>query len=70
MDKIRKKYRKVDVLIIDDIHFIAGKERTMDEFFHTFNDLFEANKQIVVASDKPPKDLQKMEKRLISRFES
>ncbi len=70
MDKIRKKYRQVDVFIIDDIQFIAWKERTMEEFFHTFNTLYEAEKQIVIAADRPPKELQSMEKRLVSRFES
>lgn len=70
MEKLRAKYRQVDVLIIDDIQFIAWKERTMEEFFHTFNTLYEASKQIIIASDRPPKDLQWMESRLVSRFES
>jgi chromosomal replication initiator protein len=62
------KYRNVDVLIIDDMQFLAGKEKTQDEFFHTFNTLHQTNKQIIISSDKPPKQL-KLEDRLISRFE-
>ncbi len=62
------KYRNVDVLIIDDMQFLAGKEKTQDEFFHTFNTLHQGNKQIIISSDKPPKQL-KLEERLISRFE-
>lgn len=65
----REKYRKVDILIIDDVQFIAKKERTQEEFFHTFNTLYETNKQIVISSDRPPKSIDCIDDRLRSRFE-
>jgi chromosomal replication initiator protein len=67
--KFRAKYRKVDVLLIDDIHFIRRKEATQEEFFHTFNELFDMHKQIVLSSDCGPKEIQGLETRLVSRFE-
>jgi chromosomal replication initiator protein len=69
MVKFRKKYRQVDVLLIDDIQFLAGKERMQDEFFHTFNTLFDAHKQIVLSSDRPAAEIANLENRLVSRFE-
>ena len=67
--KFRKKYRQVDVLLIDDIQFLGGKERMQDEFFHTFNSLFDGHKQIVLSSDRPAAEIANLESRLVSRFE-
>lgn len=69
MEEFRKKFRSMDVLLIDDVQFIANKERTQEEFFHTFNSLYESHKQIVVTSDKFPKEIPGLEERLRSRFE-
>lgn len=69
MEDIKKKYRDCDVLIIDDIQFLSGKEKTMEEFFHSFNALYQQNKQIIISSDRPPQSMPLLEDRLRSRFE-
>jgi len=67
-ERFRNKFRNLNVLLIDDIHFLGGKESTQEEFFHTFNVLYDNHKQIVISSDRPPKELPRMEERLVSRF--
>ena len=69
MSRLREKYRTVDVLMVDDVQFIIGKESTQEEFFHTFNELHQAGKQIILSSDKPPKEMETLEERFRSRFE-
>ena len=69
MSEFRHRYRHVDLLVIDDIHFLANRERTQEEFFHTFNELYQLNKQIVVSSDSPPHEIPQLEARLVSRFQ-
>ena len=68
LSQLKEKYRNIDILMIDDIQFLGGAAKTQQEFFHTFNHLREAGKQIVMTSDRPPKEISKLEERLCSRF--
>ena len=70
MNQFRNRFRRIDALIIDDIQFIANKDRTQEEFFHTFNELYQAGKQIIISSDRPPHELKLLSERMVSRFES
>src|SRR5437868_3983227 len=68
MNQFRYRYRNVDMLVIDDIHFLAGRERTQEEFFHTFNTLYQSHKQIILSADAAPSEIPELEERLVSRF--
>jgi chromosomal replication initiator protein len=69
IDRLREKYRQIDVLVIDDVQFLAGKKQTQEELYNIFNILYEAGKQIILSGDRPPKELTELEPRLQSRFE-
>src|SRR5258708_31406632 len=68
MNTFRYRYRHSDILVIDDIHFLAGRDRTQEEFFHTFNTLYQGHKQIILSADCPPSEIPELEDRLVSRF--